>query len=132
MGRYVLAIDQGTTSSRAMLFGEDFSVAATAQEEFPQHYPGSGRVEHDPRLERLRLGLQILLDDSGGRAQRIQRIFSREYSPEWRNTEPAMRRASARSRGGNAPDANSLASASSRERCSRRTAPMSRTAASRG
>jgi glycerol kinase len=47
MGRYVLAIDQGTTSSRALLFAEDFSVAALAQEEFPQHYPNSGWVEHD-------------------------------------------------------------------------------------
>ncbi len=48
MGRYVLAIDQGTTSSRALLFREDCSIAALAQEEFPQHYPASGWVEHDP------------------------------------------------------------------------------------
>ncbi len=48
MGRYILAIDQGTTSSRAMLFAEDFSVAGVAQEEFPQHFPNSGWVEHDP------------------------------------------------------------------------------------
>ena len=48
MGRYVLAIDQGTTSSRALLFAEDYRVAALAQEEFPQHYPASGWVEHDP------------------------------------------------------------------------------------
>ncbi len=45
---YVLAIDQGTTSSRAILFGEDMAVHAVAQEEFPQHYPDSGWVEHDP------------------------------------------------------------------------------------
>ncbi len=48
MGRYVLAIDQGTTSTRALLFAEDFSVAAIAQEEFAQHFPKSGWVEHDP------------------------------------------------------------------------------------
>jgi len=48
MGRYVLAIDQGTTSSRALLFAEDFRLSALAQEEFPQHYPASGWVEHDP------------------------------------------------------------------------------------
>jgi glycerol kinase len=48
MGRYVLAIDQGTTSSRALVFAGDFRVAALAQEEFPQHYPNSGWVEHDP------------------------------------------------------------------------------------
>ena len=45
---YVLAIDQGTTSSRAMLFDADMRIAAVAQEEFPQHYPQSGWVEHDP------------------------------------------------------------------------------------
>jgi glycerol kinase len=45
---YVLAIDQGTTSSRAMLFRADTSVAAVAQREFPQHFPADGAVEHDP------------------------------------------------------------------------------------
>ena len=48
MARYVLAIDQGTTSTRAMLFRADTSVAAVAQQEFPQHYPADGEVEHDP------------------------------------------------------------------------------------
>jgi glycerol kinase len=45
---FVLAIDQGTTSSRAMLFRDDLSVAGVAQQEFPQHFPASGWVEHDP------------------------------------------------------------------------------------
>jgi glycerol kinase len=45
---YVLAIDQGTTSSRAILFDGALRVAAVAQEEFPQHFPDSGWVEHDP------------------------------------------------------------------------------------
>ena len=45
---HVLAIDQGTTSSRAILFDRDLKVAAVAQEEFAQHYPASGWVEHDP------------------------------------------------------------------------------------
>ncbi len=44
---HILAVDQGTTSSRAILFGADMSIVATAQEEFPQHYPGSGWVEHE-------------------------------------------------------------------------------------
>jgi len=44
----VLAIDQGTTSSRAIIFGADLSVRAVAQQEFPQHFPDSGWVEHDP------------------------------------------------------------------------------------
>ena len=45
---HILAIDQGTTSSRAILFDGKLRVVATAQEEFPQHYPASGWVEHDP------------------------------------------------------------------------------------
>src|ERR1700744_3388437 len=45
---FVLAIDLGTTSSRAMVFRADLSVAAMAQAEFPQHFPASGWVEHDP------------------------------------------------------------------------------------
>ena len=45
---FVLAIDQGTTSSRAIVFRADISVAATAQAEFPQHFPASGWVEHEP------------------------------------------------------------------------------------
>jgi glycerol kinase len=46
--RYVLALDQGTTSSRAMLFGRDGRVVAVAQREFPQIFPKPGDVEHDP------------------------------------------------------------------------------------
>ncbi|KAA8608211.1 glycerol kinase [Salipiger aestuarii] len=44
---YILAIDQGTTSSRAILFDKDLRIAAVSQEEFAQHYPDSGWVEHD-------------------------------------------------------------------------------------
>jgi len=47
MHRYVLAIDQGTTSTRAILFDRDLRVTAVAQQEFAQHYPRSGWVEHD-------------------------------------------------------------------------------------
>ncbi|MGB0905675.1 MAG: FGGY family carbohydrate kinase, partial [Mangrovicoccus sp.] len=43
----ILAIDQGTTSTRAMLFDASFEIRAMAQEEFTQHYPASGWVEHD-------------------------------------------------------------------------------------
>src|SRR6185436_8314338 len=45
---YVLAIDQGTTSSRAIVFRDDISIAAQAQQEFPKHFPASGWVEHEP------------------------------------------------------------------------------------
>ena len=44
---HILAIDQGTSSSRAILFDKAMRVTATAQEEFPQHFPQSGWVEHD-------------------------------------------------------------------------------------
>ena len=45
---YVLALDQGTTSSRAILFDEGGAIAAVAQKEFQQFYPQAGWVEHDP------------------------------------------------------------------------------------
>ncbi|VVE28190.1 glycerol kinase GlpK [Pandoraea fibrosis] len=48
-GGYILAFDQGTTSSRALLFDRDGHVVATAQKEFRQIYPQPGWVEHDPR-----------------------------------------------------------------------------------
>jgi glycerol kinase len=44
---HILAIDQGTTSSRAIVFDADMAIKATAQEEFPQYFPQSGWVEHD-------------------------------------------------------------------------------------
>jgi len=46
--KYVLALDQGTTSSRAILFNKNGSVLASAQKEFPQHFPKPGWVEHNP------------------------------------------------------------------------------------
>ncbi len=48
MSKYVLALDQGTTSSRAIVFGHDGRIVATAQEEFEQIFPSPGHVEHDP------------------------------------------------------------------------------------
>ncbi|MBL4929222.1 glycerol kinase GlpK [Fuscibacter oryzae] len=45
---HILAIDQGTTSSRAIVFDRHLKVVASAQEEFAQHFPASGWVEHDP------------------------------------------------------------------------------------
>src|SRR5262245_1045499 len=49
MSRFVLALDQGTTSSRAILFDVHGDVAAVDQHEFTQHFPKPGWVEHDPR-----------------------------------------------------------------------------------
>lgn len=45
---YILAIDQGTTSTRAIIFDQKMTVVATGQKEFPQIFPRSGWVEHDP------------------------------------------------------------------------------------
>ncbi|QDQ25394.1 glycerol kinase GlpK [Chitinimonas arctica] len=45
---YILALDQGTTSSRAIVFDEHGLPVASAQQEFPQHFPQPGWVEHDP------------------------------------------------------------------------------------
>ena len=48
MTSHTLAIDQGTTASRAIVFRADMTIATIAQEELPQHYPTPGWVEHDP------------------------------------------------------------------------------------
>ncbi|GGW84073.1 glycerol kinase GlpK [Alteromonas halophila] len=48
MSDYILAIDQGTTSSRAVIFSSSGDIKAMAQQEFSQHYPHGGWVEHDP------------------------------------------------------------------------------------
>ena len=48
MSGFVLAIDQGTTSTRAILFDGEMAIVGSGQKEFAQHYPASGWVEHDP------------------------------------------------------------------------------------
>jgi glycerol kinase len=48
MSGYILAIDQGTTSTRSLVFDESQAIRGSAQEEFPQHFPASGWVEHEP------------------------------------------------------------------------------------
>ena len=48
MAKYILAIDQGTTSSRAILFNDQLEIVTVAQQEFEQFFPQSGWVEHDP------------------------------------------------------------------------------------
>lgn len=71
MSEYILAIDQGTTSSRAMVFSRDGSVIAKAQQEFAQHYPANGWVEHDPEeiwqvTAKVCRDALAQLDDPGG------------------------------------------------------------------
>ena len=48
MSKYILSLDQGTSSSRALVFDHDGNVCSTAQTEFTQHFPKPGWVEHDP------------------------------------------------------------------------------------
>ena len=47
MKKYIMAIDQGTTSSRAIIFNKKAEIIASSQKEFPQIFPKSGWVEHD-------------------------------------------------------------------------------------
>jgi glycerol kinase len=73
MPSFVLAIDQGTTSSRAILFDKRCKIIASSQMEFRQHYPNSGWVEHDPEdLWRTTIAsCRRVLRKSGVRAREI-------------------------------------------------------------
>jgi glycerol kinase len=65
MANYILALDQGTTSSRAILFDHSGTPRHVAQQEFTQHYPQAGWVEHDPRdiwNSQLAVAQQVLSD----------------------------------------------------------------------
>ena len=66
-GDYVLAIDQGTTSSRAIVFNHDSATVGEAQREFTQHYPRPGWVEHDANeIWDVTLGvMREALEDAG-------------------------------------------------------------------
>src|SRR5260221_383838 len=48
----------------------------------------AARIEADPRLAKIRQALEILGDQSGGRAERIQKIFSLDYDPAWKRPQP--------------------------------------------
>lgn len=50
MKKYIMALDQGTTSSRCILFDKQGNICSTSQKEFPQIYPNPGWVEHDPEV----------------------------------------------------------------------------------
>jgi len=67
--QYVLALDQGTTSSRAILFDRQGGIAAKAQKEFAQIYPQPGWVEHDPMeiLYSQMNALELVLNQAGGK-----------------------------------------------------------------
>jgi glycerol kinase len=57
---YIIALDQGTTSSRAIVVNQQGRIIGTAQQEFPQHFPQPGWVEHDPELI-LRSQIEVLI-----------------------------------------------------------------------
>jgi glycerol kinase len=96
---FVLAIDQGTTSSRAIVFRSDISIAAIAQAEFPQHFPASGWVEHEPEdiWTSTVMTCRDALEQSGLRSKDIAAIGitnQRETAVVWdRATGQAVHRA---------------------------------------
>jgi len=49
---------------------------------------GASGVADDPRLARIRQALEVLADPSGGRAERLQKIFSLDYDPSWERPQP--------------------------------------------
>ncbi len=57
----------------------------------------SQELESDPRLQKIRQALEVLLDLSGGRAERIQQIFSLDYDPTWERPQPRFTHDSASS-----------------------------------
>ncbi|MGB3166534.1 MAG: glycerol kinase GlpK [Alteraurantiacibacter sp.] len=94
----ILVLDEGTTSTRAMLFGQDGSLRGVAQEELTQHYPRSGRVEHDALeiwAKTLRCA-QAMVEQAGGAAliAGIGITNQRETVVAWdRNTSEPLARA---------------------------------------
>ena len=66
--KYILSLDQGTTSSRAILFNRNGEIVSSAQQEFKQYYPNPGWVEQDPeeiwesQKETLKKAIQISND----------------------------------------------------------------------
>lgn len=92
MQKYILALDQGTTSSRAILFDHAGAIAATEQEEFTQIYPKPGWVEHDPNEiwnTQLKVAQAVLrkLDIQASQVAGIGITNQRETAVVWdRNT----------------------------------------------
>jgi len=98
MSRYVMALDQGTTSSRAILFDRSGALVAVDQYEFPQHFPRPGWVEHDPAEiweSQLRAGRGVLakVGASGADVAAIGITNQRETTIVWdrRSGEPIHR-----------------------------------------
>lgn len=99
MAGYVLSIDQGTTSSRAIVFNQDLEITGLAQQEFEQFFPQSGWVEHDPEeiWESTLNTCRKALENAGKKAEEIAAIGitnQRETTILWdRNTGKPLYRA---------------------------------------
>lgn len=95
----VLALDQGTTSTRALIFDSDFSILGSGQQEFDQHFPASGLVEHDAEdLIRTSIAtMRTSISDAGLSASDLAGIGitnQRETTVVWdRKTGKAIHRA---------------------------------------
>lgn len=87
MADHVLAIDQGTTSSRAILFADQANIKTVAQQEFTQHFPNSGWVEHDAMeiLDTVLATVREVLEknDSGSAPAAIGITNQRETTIIW-------------------------------------------------
>lgn len=88
MSSYILSIDQGTTSSRAILFDENFNPAFVSQTEFKQYFPSSGLVEHDAEeiWDTVVSVCRDVIEKSGGDTSKIAAIGitnQRETSVIW-------------------------------------------------
>lgn len=73
MGKYIIALDQGTTSSRCILFDHAGDICSVAQKEFKQIYPQPGWVEHDP-MEIWSSQLGVLMEAMGGIGAHVDEI----------------------------------------------------------
>ena len=75
-GRFILAIDQGTSSSRTVIYDHTATVVASAQQEFPQHYPQPGWVEHDPESiwKSVQVTMRAAMADAGAAAADVTAI----------------------------------------------------------
>ena len=102
MSEYILALDQGTTSSRAIVFTRDGQVKARAQKEFRQLFPQPGWVEHDPlEIWSTQSGvMQEALSSAGGHRHHQPAGNRSGVEPQDRATHPQRHRVAGSPHGG--------------------------------
>ncbi|WP_371185785.1 glycerol kinase GlpK [Thalassotalea maritima] len=91
MSQYILSIDQGTTSSRAIIFNEKGDALHSVQQEFPQYYPKNGWVEHCPDdiLNTVLTAAQLAIEEYGIGAEQVTSVGicnQRETTLVWDKT----------------------------------------------